>query len=205
MYLQPYFCRVLLLLDNYDSFTYNLYDYFCRSGADVEVVRNDEINIQTIGDKYDGIILSPGPGIPRDAGRMMDVIELYHNKLPIFGVCLGMQAIGEYFGAVLHKATYPVHGKVSELTYDQKHPLFRGIDSPLEVCRYHSLVINKLEQTSLVVIAHSPDKLPMAISHDTLPIWAVQFHPEAILTPQGLTLIDNWLSCFSLHSNSKLK
>lgn len=189
---------MLLLVDNYDSFTYNLYDYFCRCGAEVDVVRNDVIDIATIGEKYTGIILSPGPGEPKDAGKLMDIIHLYHNDLPMFGVCLGMQAIGEYFGATLQKATYPMHGKMSKLHFDIEYPLFRNIEAPLEVCRYHSLVLNELTDTPLQVIAQTNANEPMAIAHKTLPIWAVQFHPEAILTPQGLTLIDNWLSCFSL-------
>lgn len=197
-YLLPYFCAVLLLVDNYDSFTYNLYDYFCRCGAEVEVVRNDVIEIATIGEKYTGIILSPGPGEPKGAGKLMDIIHLYHNDLPIFGVCLGMQAIGAYFGAKLQKATYPMHGKMSKLSYDTQHPLFSNINAPLEVCRYHSLVLTNISDTSLDIIAHTSQDEPMAIAHRSLPIWAVQFHPEAILTPQGLTLIDNWLSCFSL-------
>ncbi len=194
---------MLLLVDNYDSFTYNLYDYFCRCGAEVEVIRNDEIDIATLRNKYTGIILSPGPGEPKDAGKLMEIIHLYYNDLPMFGVCLGMQAIGEYFGATLHKAHYPMHGKMSELHFDTEHPLFRGIKAPLEVCRYHSLVLSKLTNTPLQVIAKTVANEPMAIAHQTLPIWAVQFHPEAILTPQGLTLIDNWLSCFSLQNTKQ--
>jgi len=189
---------VLLLLDNYDSFTYNLYDYFCRCGAAVEVVRNDDIDTATIANKYTGIIFSPGPGEPKNAGKMMEIIQLYHDQMPLFGVCLGMQAIGEYFGATLGKASYPMHGKTSVLTYDRRHPLFHKIISPFHVCRYHSLVLSNIENTSLQTIAQSAQDEPMAIAHETLPIWAVQFHPEAILTPQGLTLIYNWLSCFSL-------
>lgn len=196
--MQPYFCIVLLLIDNYDSFTYNLYDYFCRCGAEVDVVRNDEIQIASIGEKYTGIILAPGPGAPKDAGYMMEIISRYHRTLPIFGVCLGMQAIGEFWGAKLHKAAYPMHGKVSEVNYDKEHPLFASIKEPLVVCRYHSLVLSELDTTSLHTIAHTDKNEPMAVAHKTLPIWGVQFHPEAILTPQGLTLIENWLRCFSL-------
>jgi len=190
---------MLLLLDNYDSFTYNLYDYFVRCGAEVEVIRNNEIDIDTIGLKYDGIILSPGPGQPKSAGKLMEVIHQYNDKLPLFGVCLGMQAIGEYFGATLQKATYPMHGKVSSIDCTLVHPLFQGIHKPLEVCRYHSLVLDGIKKTDLTILAETEQKEPMAIAHKNLPIWAVQFHPEAILTSQGLTLIKNWLSCFSLH------
>ncbi len=175
-----------------------MYDYFCRCGATVDVVRNDEIDTATIGNKYIGIILSPGPGEPRYSGKMMEIVRQYHDRLPIFGVCLGMQAIGEYFGASIDKAIYPMHGKISSLKYVPKHPLFRKIKSPLDVCRYHSLILKDLDKTPMDIIAWSEQHEPMAIAHKTLPIWAVQFHPEAILTPQGLTLIDNWLSCFSL-------
>ena len=197
-YPQMYFCTVLLLIDNYDSFTYNLYDYFVRAGAEVHVLRNDDIDLDKIEKKYDGIIFSPGPGEPRDAGCMMDVLHCYHRALPIFGVCLGMQAIGEYFGATLLRAEYPMHGKVSHLTYDASHPLFAAVETPLKVCRYHSLQLGGLVETPLRVIAKTALNEPMAIVHRSLPIWAVQFHPEAILTPQGRQLIENWLTCFSL-------
>jgi len=187
---------VLLLLDNYDSFTYNLYDYFCRCGAEVDVVRNDVIDVASIGKKYKGIILSPGPGQPKDAGKMMEVIERYHNILPIFGVCLGMQALGQHFGATLQRASFPMHGKVSTLTFEEQHPMFQHVNKPLDVCRYHSLILTNLEHTALRTLAKTNKDEPMAMAHGTLPIWAVQFHPEAILTPQGLKIINNWLSCF---------
>lgn len=196
-----YFCTVLLLLDNYDSFTYNLYDYFLRCGAEVEVIRNDQIELDNLNQKYKGIILSPGPGKPKDAGKMMSLIKKYHNKLPILGVCLGMQAIGEFFGASLIQSNYPMHGKMSTLKYNVNHPLFFEVTPPLQVCRYHSLILDNIQNTSLNLIATSNKDEPMAIAHHTLPIWGVQFHPEAILTPQGLQLINNWLSC--INSNNK--
>ena len=189
---------MLLLLDNYDSFTYNLYDYICRCGAAVEVVRNDAIDVASIGKKYAGIILSPGPGQPKDAGKMMEVIQQYQNDLPIFGVCLGMQALGQHFGATLERASFPMHGKVSTLTFEEEHPMFQQVNKPLEACRYHSLILTNLEHTALQILAQTPKDEPMALAHHTLPIWAVQFHPEAILTPQGLKLINNWLTCFGL-------
>jgi anthranilate synthase component 2 len=191
---------MLLLLDNYDSFTYNLYDYFVRCGAEVEVVRNDAIDLRTIGKRYTGIILSPGPGTPQKSGKLMEVITLYHNRLPIFGVCLGMQALGLHFGAKLEKASYPMHGKKDSIAFDSTHPMFKNITGRLEVCRYHSLIVTNTEGTDLISIANTHKAELMAIAHSTLPIWAVQFHPEAILTSDGLTIIDNWLSCFSLHS-----
>ena len=201
--IHAYFCLVLLLLDNYDSFTYNLYDYFLRCGAEVEVIRNNEIELDNLNQKYEGIILSPGPGKPKDAGMMMQLIEQYHDKLPIFGVCLGMQAIGELFGANLIQANYPMHGKMDSLHFDNTHPLFSKIKSPFQVCRYHSLILDQIQSTPLKIIATSAQKEPMAIAHKNLPIWGVQFHPEAILTPQGIQLFNNWLSC--IKSNNKTK
>ena len=201
--IHAYFCLVLLLLDNYDSFTYNLYDYFLRCGAEVEVIRNNEIELDNLNQKYEGIILSPGPGKPKDAGKMMQLIEQYHDKLPIYGVCLGMQAIGEFFGANLIQADYPMHGKMDLLNFDHTHPLFSKIKPPLQVCRYHSLILDQIQSTPLKIIATSAQNEPMAIAHKNLPVWGVQFHPEAILTPQGIQLINNWLSC--IKSNNKTK
>ncbi len=190
---------MLLLVDNYDSFTFNLYDYFLKCGVAVEVVRNDCIDIDTIDEKYQGIVFSPGPGKPTNAGKMMDIIEKYYQKIPLFGVCLGMQAIGEFFGGQLIQANYPMHGKVSELTYDAKHSMFANITPPLKVGRYHSLVLDQLENVPLSIIATTDIHEPMAIVHDTLPIWGVQFHPESILTDQGIQIINNWLSCHLLN------
>jgi len=201
--IHAYFCLVLLLLDNYDSFTYNLYDYFLRCGAEVEVIRNNEIELDNLKQKYEGIILSPGPGKPKDAGKMMQLIEQYHDKLPIFGVCLGMQAIGEFFGANLIQANYPMHGKMDLLSFDHTHSLFSKIKPPLQVCRYHSLILDQIQSIPLKIIATSAQNEPMAIAHKNLPVWGVQFHPEAILTPQGIQLINNWLSC--IKSNNKTK
>jgi len=191
---------VLLLLDNYDSFTYNLNDYITSCGAPVEVVRNDAIDIASIADHYQGIILSPGPGKPKAAGQMMQILQQYHTQLPIFGVCLGMQAIGEFFGAQLSTAKYPMHGKVSEITFESTHPMFDSIEKPLSVCRYHSLILNHCEKKPFEVLAKTAQNEPMAIAHHTLPIWGVQFHPEAILTTQGMQIIKNWLSCIHLIS-----
>lgn len=193
---------MLLLLDNYDSFTYNLYDYFVRSGAEVEVVRNDKLDLSSVEHKYDGIIISPGPGVPADAGCTMDIIDRYHLTKPIFGVCLGMQALGLYFGAQLRRAVYPMHGKVSTLEYDETNLLFQHIDSPLDVCRYHSLVLDQIDRTELKEIAKTKANEPMAIQHKSLPIFGVQFHPEAILSVQGLQIIQNWVSSLTLQCNN---
>jgi anthranilate synthase/aminodeoxychorismate synthase-like glutamine amidotransferase len=189
---------MLLLLDNYDSFTFNLYDYFVQNGAEVDVVRNDEIDVKSIEEKYKGIIISPGPGLPDNAGKTLEIIDRYHTTKPFFGVCLGMQAIAQYFGGKVIHANYPMHGKVSTITFEKDHPLFAHIKSPLDVCRYHSLIVSDINNSSLKAIAHSPNGEIMALAHQNLPIWGVQFHPEAILTSQGLKLIRNWLTCFTL-------
>lgn len=192
---------MLLLIDNFDSLTYNLADYFRQCGATVEVRRNDSVELDEIAKNYQAIVISPGPGIPENAGCTMEVIQKYADKLPILGVCLGMQAIGIHYGAKLIKAEYPMHGKVSELVYDANHPLFFGVTQPLNVCRYHSLVLSKLEATPLSVIAKSDKSEPMALAHRRHLVWGVQFHPEAILTTQGLQLLKNWLSSVTLHNN----
>lgn len=199
-----YFCGVLLLIDNYDSFTYNLYDYFKQAGAEIEVIRNDSVDISSIGARYQGIILSPGPGEPLRAGCTMKVIEQYHKTIPILGVCLGMQAIGMYFGARLARASFPMHGKVSTLSYDSNHLLFKSVSNPFDVCRYHSLILENIENTDLQVIASTEKKEIMAIQHKSFPCCGVQFHPEAILSTQGLQIIKNWYSSLNLHHNNTL-
>ena len=194
---------MLLLLDNYDSFTYNLYDYFVQCGAEVEVIRNDKLDLTSVIARYNGIIISPGPGIPIDAGCTMELIKQFHDKLPILGICLGMQAIGQFFGASLERSEVPMHGKTSVIEYNQTNTIFKNIHPPLTVCRYHSLVLNNISETPLHIIAQTLNNEPMALVHRSLPITGLQFHPEAILTKQGLTLISNWLTHLSL-TNTKL-
>lgn len=182
----------LLLLDNYDSFTYNLYDYFCRLNCRVTIRRNDEIALDdALFLQCDAIVLSPGPRRPIDAGITMQVISAYHLTKPILGICLGHQAIGEYFGAQLVHAQKPMHGKTS-LIYHQGALLFKDISNPFEAMRYHSLVLHQLPDC-LQPIAHTADNELMAIQHCTLPIYGLQFHPESIMTPNGLMLLHNWL------------
>jgi anthranilate synthase/aminodeoxychorismate synthase-like glutamine amidotransferase len=187
---------VLLLLDNYDSFTYNLRDYLIQCGAAVEVIRNDAFDVSTLH-QYQGVVISPGPGIPENAGCTMEVLKSLPENMPLLGVCLGMQAIGLHYGGKLVKAGYPMHGKVSTLNFEN-HPLFNKVKMPLEVCRYHSLVLEALESTELSCIATSENGETMAIVHNSLPLWGVQFHPEAILTTQGMLLLENWLNYFNL-------
>jgi anthranilate synthase/aminodeoxychorismate synthase-like glutamine amidotransferase len=183
----------VLLLDNYDSFTYNLYDYLLQAGADCEVVRNDAIaSDRLLHPDFDALVLSPGPGRPEDAGIMMTAIEACHQHLPIFGICLGHQALGTFFGARLVKAAAPMHGKTSIIRCAD-HPLFRGIPQEVEVMRYHSLLLESLDQTPLTCIATTDAGEIMALSHRSLPLWGVQFHPESILTDYGLRMVQNWV------------
>ena len=186
----------LLLLDNFDSFTYTLRDYLRQVGAEVEVVRNDAPLARIKRLAFDGIVLSPGPGGPLAAGCMMALIAAYYQRVPMLGVCLGHQALGEFFGAQLGRAARPMHGKVSEIVCRADEPLFAGLPARLLVTRYHSLVLRALPPT-LQPLAHTADSLQelMALRHATLPLYGVQFHPEALLTSHGLALLRNWLAC----------
>jgi anthranilate synthase/aminodeoxychorismate synthase-like glutamine amidotransferase len=183
----------ILLIDNYDSFTYNLYDYFLQSGADCRVIRNDDLSLAEFQQlSFDALVFSPGPRRPTDAGLMMPLIAYFFNKKPILGICLGHQGIGEFFGATLQK-NLPVHGKTSLLQHNG-HLLFKGLPSTFKVMRYHSLILEDLDNTPLEIIAQTPEGEVMAIAHQSLPILGVQFHPESILTEYGLKMIQNWLS-----------
>lgn len=187
--------KKIILIDNYDSFTYNLYDYFLQLGVDCHVFRNDEISAEKIlAKKYDGIVFSPGPGRPNESGNMMQILEVCFDKLPILGICLGHQAIGEFFGAKLISGK-PMFGKV-DFCYFENHPAFNNFENPLQIMRYHALCLDKLENTSLKIIGKTKQNEIMAIVHKSLPIWGFQFHPESILTLNGLQLLKNWLNSF---------
>jgi anthranilate synthase component 2 len=183
----------ILLLDNYDSFTYNLYQYLCQLGADVEVVRNDEIDVAGIAERHpDGIVISPGPSRPENAGVTLPVIRELGPGTPILGVCLGHQAIGlAYGGEVI--TVEPVHGKQSAVDH-RGQGVFDGLDAPLEAGRYHSLAVARDSLPSVLeVTATAPDGLVMGLRHRTYPVEGIQFHPESILTPDGMSLLANWL------------
>lgn len=183
----------ILLIDNYDSFTYILYDYFLQLGAECTVIRNDELPFDEIVKlKFDALVLSPGPKTPKDAGLLNAIIEHFHDKVPVLGICLGHQGIGEFFGAELIRAKLPVHGKTSTL-YHQNHSLFKGLPDHFKVMRYHSLLLKNIEDTELEEIAATSTGEVMAIAHKKLPVIGVQFHPESILTEHGLKMLQNWL------------
>lgn len=183
----------VLLLDNYDSFTYNLYDYLLQTGVECVVYRNDALSLNdfTLLD-IQAIVLSPGPKRPADAGLLMPLLEHYKTRVPILGICLGLQALGQSFGAPLVKARLPMHGKTSIIRHNH-HPLFESIPEYFSVMRYHSLLLETLDHTPLQCIAHSAENEIMALEHPKLPLLGVQFHPESILTEHGLTLLNNWV------------
>lgn len=183
---------MILVLDNFDSFTFNLVDYIHQCGAKTLVLRNN-IGLEQIDRlDFDAIVLSPGPGKPSEAGIMPALIQRYWQTKPFLGICLGHQAIGEFFGASLEKAIKPMHGKISNINL-APDMLFDGIAPESSVVRYHSLVLTKIEPP-LEAIAYTAEGEIMAIRHASLPIRGFQFHPEAILTLNGLKMIDNWIT-----------
>ena len=186
---------MLLLLDNYDSFTYNIYQLFSDIGAQVEVVRSDKISIDGIrANDYRSIIISPGPGIPQDAGISEEVIRQLGGEIPILGICLGHQAIGEVFGGRVVRAGEIVHGKASPIRHSGTG-LYRDIPNPTEVARYHSLIIARENLPDVLdVTSQLDDGTIMGVRHKTLPIEGIQFHPESILTPEGRRMMQNYLT-----------
>jgi anthranilate synthase component 2 len=192
--------RRVLLLDNYDSFTYNLYQYLLELGADVEVARNDEIGIDEVAARdYDGIVISPGPSRPENAGISVELIGQLGASTPILGVCLGHQAIGVAYGASVIRAE-PVHGKKSVVEHSGVG-CFAGLPSPIEAGRYHSLAIERQSMPAeLEITALAPDGLVMGVRHREHPVEGIQFHPESILTPDGKAMLANWLRTLALRA-----
>lgn len=187
---------MLVLIDNYDSFTYNLVQYFGDLGENAQVYRNDKIKAEDVfALKPDAIVLSPGPGTPDDAGICLDVIRLAsEHSVPLLGICLGHQSIGQVFGGKVIRAPKPCHGKVSEVHHEGVG-LFENIPEPLTVTRYHSLVVERENLPfCLEVTGETDDGLIMAISHKNKPIYGVQFHPESIATESGHSLLKNFLN-----------
>jgi para-aminobenzoate synthetase component 2 len=186
---------MLLVIDNYDSFTYNLVQYLGELGAEMKIVRNDEITVDDAESEIrpGRILISPGPGTPENAGISMAVIERFAGRVPILGVCLGHQAIGQYFGGKVIRGPEPVHGKPVVINHDGR-TVFEGIPNGFAAGRYHSLIVERETlPDSLEISAESPDGLIMGLRHRELPIEGVQFHPESILTEHGRPMLRNFL------------
>ncbi|HDL00956.1 MAG TPA: aminodeoxychorismate/anthranilate synthase component II [candidate division Zixibacteria bacterium] len=185
---------MLVMLDNYDSFTYNLVQYLSELGAELEVFRNDEITIdELLAIEPQGIVLSPGPGRPENAGIMNDLILQTNGSIPIFGVCLGYQAIAQVYGGKIDYAPTLMHGKTSQIIHT-KSKLFKNVPNPFVATRYHSLIVDKDSlPKEFKIIAYTEDDIIMAIEHNSLPLYGVQFHPESIMTPEGKEILRNFL------------
>lgn len=185
---------MLLLIDNYDSFTYNLFHYLGELGADVRVKRNDEISVaEALGMKADAIVLSPGPCTPNEAGICLDLIRAADGRVPILGVCLGHQSIGQVYGGKIVRAKEPMHGKLSRVRHTGKS-VFRGLNNDFEATRYHSLVIAPESlPADLEVTATTEEGTIMGVMHKRHPVHGVQFHPESIASEQGHALLQNFL------------
>lgn len=189
----------IILLDNYDSFTYNLVHYIGELGAEVAIHRNDVISVpDLLALNPDGIVISPGPGTPQQSGICLELIKTASGKVPIFGVCLGMQAIGEVFGGHVTRAPKPMHGKISSITHSGKG-VFAGLPNPFNATRYHSLIVEKksLPDCLEITATTTEDNLIMGLQHKTHNTQGVQFHPESIVSEHGHALIKNFLDTVS--------
>jgi len=186
---------MILVIDNYDSFTYNLVQYLGTLGASPEVVRNDAITVEALAKRpLEGLVISPGPGEPRDAGISEAAIRALSGRVPILGVCLGHQALGEVFGGRVVRAARLMHGKTSPILH-RGRGIFAGLDNPFEATRYHSLIVERESLPEVLELAAwTPEGEIMALKHREHETWGVQFHPESILTRPGLKLIENFLT-----------
>lgn len=187
----------MILIDNYDSFTYNIVQYLKELGVEPKVFKNDGITISKLKKMdFSSIIISPGPKNPDDAGISMNVIAEFYKTKKILGVCLGHQCIAQYFGCKIIKSKNPTHGKVSKIYFRGKYDIFYGLEQGFDATRYHSLIVDNksVKDTPIKPIAHTKDNILMAIRHENYPIYGVQFHPEAILTQYGKKLLENFLN-----------
>lgn len=187
---------MILLIDNYDSFTYNVYQMIGEKHPEIQVLRNDMVSIEHISEMAPTqIILSPGPGYPSQAGLMPQIIHHFHDKIPMLGICLGHQGIAENFGGRVIEAPMPMHGKSSELALDADTDIFSGIPPKIKAGRYHSLTVDRasLPDCLEIIAASTDDSQIMAIKHKTLPVYGLQFHPESILSEFGSQILDNFI------------
>lgn len=191
-----------VLIDNYDSFTYNLYHYLGEIGAETEVYRNDEITVDELkAKKPEGIILSPGPKTPNEAGICMEIIEKLGHTVPILGVCLGHQSIGQVYGGQVTRAPYLMHGKVSKIKHDDK-TIFNGFKNPFDATRYHSLIVERATLPNcLEITSETEDGIIMGLSHKEYPVHGVQFHPESIASEHGHDLLKNFITLANHHND----
>ena len=188
---------MILMIDNYDSFTYNVYQYIGSLYPQIQVVRNDEITIEEIKNlqNLEALVISPGPGYPDSAGISKDVIKTFGKDIPILGICLGHQAIGEVYGGKVVPAKELMHGKMSEITINNKNPLFEGLEDKIYAARYHSLIINdETIPDKLEIIGRDEKGQIMAVCHKEYPVYGIQFHPESILTEMGMKILENFLT-----------
>ncbi|TMC88160.1 MAG: aminodeoxychorismate/anthranilate synthase component II [Chloroflexi bacterium] len=193
---------MLLLIDNYDSFTYNLYQYLAELGAEIMVCRNDQVTLDEIeAMRPDAIVISPGPCTPNEAGLSCQIIATFGARIPTLGVCLGHQAVGQVYGGNVVRAPEPMHGKTT-LMYHQGQGVFQHLPIPFEANRYHSLIVERSTlPNELEITAETADGLIMGLRHRTYPVEGVQFHPESILTPVGKDLLRNFLAYRNGHSH----
>ncbi|WP_291778754.1 aminodeoxychorismate/anthranilate synthase component II [Cecembia sp.] len=182
---------MVLLIDNFDSFSHMLADYLKQIGIELHIVRNDVDPEFLLKDEWEALVLSPGPEIPDKAGNLNKILAQYIGKIPILGICLGHQALGQYFGAALVKGQHPVHGKVHQVIQKKAHPYLKGLPPQFLVTRYHSLEIRDMP-TDLEVLLETTSGEIMAFAHKYLPILGIQYHPEAFLTEFGLEILSNW-------------
>lgn len=195
---------MIFVIDNYDSFTYNLVQYLGTLGAEIEVQRNDALSAKDLAKKnLEGLVISPGPGEPRDAGISEDAIRELSGKVPILGVCLGHQALGEVYGGKVVRAPRLMHGKTSPILHKGRG-LFAGLDNPFEATRYHSLIVERDSLPKVLkVVAWTPEGEIMGLKHQDDETWGVQFHPESVLTAQGMKLIENFLTLCRQHTAAR--
>jgi len=186
----------MILIDNYDSFTYNIVQYLKELGSDPKVLKNDEITVNELKKlNFERIIISPGPGNPDNAGISLDVIKEFSSSKKILGICLGHQCIAQHFGAKIIKDNHPTHGKVSKIYFKKNSPLFKDIPQGFNATRYHSLIVDtKSMNDTLIPVAFTDDNILMGLKHRQFDVYGVQFHPEAILTEYGKILLKNFLN-----------